>query len=201
MIGDPAVSVIAAAYLQGIRGYDTAKAFELCRNTVEETKSGRNQRKDYEALGFAPGSISGTLENAYFDYCVARFAKSLGKDDVAERLFKRAQNYHNIYDPSVGNMHAKNANGTWIRWEGATKQGQGCVESNPYQQGWFVPQDVQGMEYSLPEAILKFRQGVGRLIRTKTDKGIIAVLDNRVLTKKYGQAFLDSLPKCPVEIV
>jgi ATP-dependent DNA helicase DinG len=57
------------------------------------------------------------------------------------------------------------------------------------------------MEFSLPEAILKFRQGVGRLIRTKSDSGIIAVLDNRVLTKRYGQAFLDALPKCPVEIV
>jgi ATP-dependent DNA helicase DinG len=56
-------------------------------------------------------------------------------------------------------------------------------------------------EFSLPEAILKFRQGVGRLIRTKTDTGIIVVLDNRILTKQYGQAFIDALPKCPVEIV
>jgi ATP-dependent DNA helicase DinG len=56
-------------------------------------------------------------------------------------------------------------------------------------------------EFSLPEAILKFRQGVGRLIRTKTDTGIIVVLDNRILTKQYGQAFLDAVPKCPVEIV
>jgi len=56
-------------------------------------------------------------------------------------------------------------------------------------------------EFSLPEAILKFRQGVGRLIRTKTDTGIIVVLDNRILTKQYGQAFLDALPKCTVEIV
>ncbi len=56
-------------------------------------------------------------------------------------------------------------------------------------------------EFSLPEAILKFRQGVGRLIRTRTDTGIIVVLDNRVLTKQYGQAFLDALPKCPVEVV
>ncbi len=56
-------------------------------------------------------------------------------------------------------------------------------------------------EFSLPEAVLKFRQGVGRLIRTKTDTGIIVVLDNRVLAKQYGQAFLDALPKCPVEIV
>ncbi len=56
-------------------------------------------------------------------------------------------------------------------------------------------------DFSLPEAILKFRQGVGRLIRTKTDTGIVVVLDNRVLTKKYGQAFLDALPKCPLEVV
>jgi len=56
-------------------------------------------------------------------------------------------------------------------------------------------------EFSLPEAILKFRQGVGRLIRTKTDTGIVVVLDNRILTKQYGQAFLDALPACPVEIV
>ena len=56
-------------------------------------------------------------------------------------------------------------------------------------------------EFSLPEAILKFRQGVGRLIRTKTDTGIVVVLDNRILAKKYGQAFIDALPKCPVEVV
>ncbi|PWU17627.1 MAG: ATP-dependent helicase [Verrucomicrobia bacterium] len=56
-------------------------------------------------------------------------------------------------------------------------------------------------EFSLPEAILKFRQGVGRLIRTKNDSGIIVVLDNRLLTKKYGQSFLDALPKCPVEVM
>jgi ATP-dependent DNA helicase DinG len=56
-------------------------------------------------------------------------------------------------------------------------------------------------EYSLPEAILKFRQGVGRLIRTKQDSGIVAVLDNRILSKRYGKAFLDAIPRCPVEIV
>jgi ATP-dependent DNA helicase DinG len=56
-------------------------------------------------------------------------------------------------------------------------------------------------EFSLPEAILKFRQGVGRLIRTKSDHGIIVTLDNRVLTKQYGAAFLKSLPKCPIEVV
>ncbi len=56
-------------------------------------------------------------------------------------------------------------------------------------------------EFSLPEAVLKFRQGVGRLIRTKNDTGIIVVLDNRILMKQYGRAFIDALPKCPVEVV
>jgi ATP-dependent DNA helicase DinG len=56
-------------------------------------------------------------------------------------------------------------------------------------------------EYSLPEAILKLRQGVGRLIRTKNDKGIIVILDNRVVTKPYGRAFMQALPKCQVEII
>ena len=56
-------------------------------------------------------------------------------------------------------------------------------------------------EFSLPEAILKLRQGVGRLIRTKTDHGIIVILDNRIVTKPYGRAFMQALPKCPVEIL
>ena len=56
-------------------------------------------------------------------------------------------------------------------------------------------------EYSLPEAILKLRQGVGRLIRTKQDSGIVVILDNRIMTKAYGAAFMKALPKCPVEIV
>ena len=57
------------------------------------------------------------------------------------------------------------------------------------------------MEFSLPEAILKFRQGLGRLIRAKTDTGIVVVLDNRILTKQYGHAFLASIPRCPVEVI
>ncbi|HEU0273110.1 MAG TPA: helicase C-terminal domain-containing protein [Candidatus Udaeobacter sp.] len=56
-------------------------------------------------------------------------------------------------------------------------------------------------EYSLPEAILKLRQGVGRLIRTKNDRGIVVILDNRVVTRPYGRAFLQALPKCPLEII
>ncbi len=52
-------------------------------------------------------------------------------------------------------------------------------------------------EYQLPEAVIKLKQGFGRLIRTKTDRGIVVILDPRVLIKPYGRVFLDSLPRCP----
>ena len=57
------------------------------------------------------------------------------------------------------------------------------------------------MDYSVPEAILKMRQGVGRLIRTERDQGLVCILDNRILTKRYGKAFLKALPDAPVEII
>ncbi len=54
-------------------------------------------------------------------------------------------------------------------------------------------------EYSLPEAILKFRQGFGRLIRSASDRGVVAILDRRVLTKQYGRYFIESLPECTLK--
>ncbi|MES2981600.1 MAG: helicase C-terminal domain-containing protein [Verrucomicrobiota bacterium] len=57
------------------------------------------------------------------------------------------------------------------------------------------------MDYSLPEAVLKLRQGVGRLIRTKKDHGLVCILDNRIVTKRYGSTFMKALPDAPVEIV
>ena len=56
-------------------------------------------------------------------------------------------------------------------------------------------------DLQLPEAILKFRQGVGRLIRSREDRGQIAVLDGRILSRTYGKSFLKILPECPVEIL
>ena len=125
MIGDPAVSVFAEAYLKGIRGYDVAKAYDLCRQTVDLNKENGNHRRQYRELGFVPGVSRMTLENAYFDYCAGRLAEAVGKTNDARRLLQRSLNYRNIYDRSVGNMHAKNADGSWTKWEGATKTGPG----------------------------------------------------------------------------
>ncbi len=63
-----------------------------------------------------------------------------------------------------------------------------CCGGNPF------------MELQIPEAILKFRQGVGRLIRSHTDTGIVVILDPRVHTKSYGRMFLKALPDCQVTV-
>jgi DNA polymerase-3 subunit epsilon/ATP-dependent DNA helicase DinG len=55
-------------------------------------------------------------------------------------------------------------------------------------------------DYTLPDAILRFRQGFGRLIRTRTDRGIVVIFDSRVRTKSYGSTFLSSLPDCTVKV-
>ena len=136
MIGHPAVSVLADAYSKGIRDYDVAMAYRFAKNSVNMT---------YNKLGYHPDDISWTLEQAYFDHCAARLAEALGHKDDAAEFSRRALDYGHIYDPAVGNMRARRADGSWAPWQGKTAGGQGCVESNPYQQGWFVPHDVQGL--------------------------------------------------------
>ena len=53
------------------------------------------------------------------------------------------------------------------------------------------------VDYQVPEAVIKLKQGFGRLIRTKRDSGIVVILDPRVWSKPYGRTFLNSLPDCP----
>lgn len=80
-----------------------------------------------------------------------------------------------------------------------------AVPVHPLEEARVESIEAQGgnpfLEHSLPEAILKFRQGVGRLIRTKSDQGIIVVLDSRIVQKSYGQKFLAAIPQCPVDLV
>ena len=54
------------------------------------------------------------------------------------------------------------------------------------------------MTYQVPSAIITLKQGLGRLIRSKQDKGILCILDSRILTKQYGRSFLESLPRFPI---
>ena len=138
MIGNPAVSMIADAYNKKIRNFNVSKAYEYSRNSVEKFGNGKK--------GYSNG-ISNTLEYAYFDWCQAQLAKQLGHASDAALYLHRSQNYRNIFDSSVGWFRPKKLDGSWLKWpaKGRLAQDYGCVESNPYQQGWFVPHDVKGL--------------------------------------------------------
>ena len=103
--------------------------------------------------------------------------------------------------------------GTSSFWEGVDVQGESLsnviitklpfeVPTHPVMEAKIKQVEEQGgnsfMEFSLPEAILRLKQGFGRLIRTKTDKGMVVILDPRVTTKFYGKQFLSSLPPCTI---
>ena len=141
MIGNPAISVLVDAYKKGIRDYDITKAYQYAVKTSEVSGNG--------TPGFSAGgnSISNTLEYAYSDWCMAQLAKELGYQDDYTKYNSRAKAYRNIFDKDVGWFRPKKNDGTWQEWpeKGRLREGYGCIESNPYQQGWFVPHDIEGM--------------------------------------------------------
>ncbi len=139
MLGNPAVSVITDAYVKGIRNFDINKAYKYSRQTVEKFGNGDK--------GYTSGSISHTLENAYSEWCMSRLAHFLGNPDDEKLYANRAQSYRNIFDRSVNWFRPRKPDGTWENWpkNGRLTQEYGCAESNPYQQGWFVPHDISGM--------------------------------------------------------
>ena len=138
MVGNPLIPVIATAQEAGIGGVDYAKALDLAVKTTE--------KRGNLDCGYTPVSLSETLEYCFDDWCVSKIARRLGKDDVAARFRERAGWYTNCWCAAVGSMRARTEDGGWIEpWKGATAHGQGTVESNPLQQGWFVPHDVEGL--------------------------------------------------------
>ena len=141
MIGNPAVSVIADAYAKKIRDFDVGKAYGYCLNSCHQF--------DNSQLGYTWGEdgISKTLEYAYSDWCLSRLASALGKTEDEAIYGKKALDYKTIFDDSVGWFRPRRQDGSWEPWpaQGRLQQDYATVESNPYQQGWFVPQDIPGM--------------------------------------------------------
>ena len=147
MDGDPALSVILDGYRKGIRKFDVEQAYAACRQTAAGLGSHTNRPDNdfYLHHGYVPDQVSWTLDNAYFDWCVGQLASDLGKTEDAQLFSQRALNYKKIYDPQLKSMRARLRDQTWMAWKGATAFGQGCTESNPLQQSWFVPHDVYGL--------------------------------------------------------
>ncbi|HWK59520.1 MAG TPA: GH92 family glycosyl hydrolase [Parapedobacter sp.] len=142
MIGNPAVNVLAEAYVKGIRDYDVEKAYQYAVNSVEKFGNSRQ--------GYTPGNlaISETFEYAYSEWCVAQLAHALGKEADVSRYTERSKAYRQLFDEEKGWFRPKDEYGEWLPWPagGRETEGYGCIESNPYQQGWFVPHDLEGLQ-------------------------------------------------------
>jgi len=142
MLGNPAISVMVDAYNKGIRSFDIPKAYQMAINTSELFGN--------QELGFSNiknSTISATLEYAYFEWCMSVFADSLGKTEDAEKYRKLSKSYRNVFDHDKGWFRPRKDDGTWESWpeNGRLTQNYGSRESNPYQQGWFVPHDIEGL--------------------------------------------------------
>lgn len=137
MLGNPAVSVVLDAYKKGIREWDVEKGFLYARNSVETNGNNRS-------MGYTPRDISRTLEYAYTDWCVSEFARVLNDRENYRKYRKYAYDYKNIWNDSIKWFRGRNADGTFGEWIDEKTQNLYCTESNPLQQGWFVPHDVYG---------------------------------------------------------
>ncbi|MGL5981325.1 MAG: GH92 family glycosyl hydrolase [Phocaeicola sp.] len=147
MIGYHSASVIADAYLKGIRNFDAEKALKALEVSSEKNKKGADY---YIKYGFIPSnikkeSVSCLLEFAYDDWCIAQMAKAMGKEDVYQRYIERSQNYVNVFDGSTGFFRGKRMDGNWETPFNPFEVGRAYTEATAWQYRFFVPHDVEGM--------------------------------------------------------
>ncbi|MBR3914716.1 MAG: GH92 family glycosyl hydrolase [Bacteroidales bacterium] len=143
MIGYHAIPVIADAYFAGLEGIDYEKALEAMINSANQEHYGVGCYREY---GFIPSncegeSVSKTLEYAYDDWCIARLAEALGKQDIADEFYQRAQYYKNLYDPSTKFFRGKR-NGCFVTPFDPTQVNFMLTEANTWQYNFFAPQDI-----------------------------------------------------------
>ena len=144
MIGYHAVSVIADAYLKGIRGFDAELALKAMVEsaTQEDFGIGAYQRQGFISSEDAAESVSRTLEYAYDDRCIARMAEALGKNEVATRFLTRSRNWQNLFDP-VTKFFRPRRNGGFVEPFDPYEVNFHYTEANAWQYSLFVPHDVE----------------------------------------------------------
>jgi predicted alpha-1,2-mannosidase len=165
MIGDHVSTTIADAYMKGIKAFDTETAWKYMRQNAFETppladyKDGKGRRalESYIRYGYIPledsvwdafhrrEQVSRTLEYAFDDYALARFANSLGKTVDYNILMKRSENWKNVFDKKTGFVRGRYADGRWIEPFDPYNKASFICEGTPFQYTWYVPQDIPGL--------------------------------------------------------
>lgn len=172
MIGYHAVSVIADAWMKGIRGFDGAKALEAMVTSAEKNSKGAEY---YIRQGFIPAdskkeSVSCLLEFAYDDWAISRMAAEMGEREIADRFALRAQNFMHVFDGATRFFRGKRSDGNWEVPFNPYEIARSYTEANAWQYRFFVPHDVNGMIqlYGGREAFL---QELDSLFTTTSDLG------------------------------
>ncbi|MGH9401897.1 MAG: GH92 family glycosyl hydrolase [Terriglobia bacterium] len=163
MVAEHEIALLVGAWQKGIRNFDGEKAFAAIKHV--QTTPGRAYYKyvhsgrwidgwvgmadlpPYRDLGYVPaedGQVSLTLEYAYDDWCAAQMAKALGKMDDYRYFSRRAQNYRNVWDPSVGYFRPKHRDGNWLE-DFSPFDRKDYTEGTAWQYAWWVPHHMQGL--------------------------------------------------------
>ena len=157
MVGNNSASVVADAYLSGLRGYDAETLWQAVvhgANAVhpEVNFTGRHGFEYYNKLGYVPydvkinESVARTLEYAYDDWCIYQFGKALGKSKKELKPFaKRAMNYEKVFDRESGLMRGRLLNGKFQSPFNPLKWGDAFTEGNAWHYTWSVFHDPEGL--------------------------------------------------------
>ena len=157
MVGNNSASVVADAYLSGLRGYDAETLWQAVvhgANAVhpEVNSTGRLGYEYYNKLGYVPydvkinESVARTLEYAYNDWCIYQFGKALGKSAKELKPFaKRAMNYEKVFDKECGLMRGRLQNGKFQSPFNPLKWGDAFTEGNAWHYTWSVFHDPKGL--------------------------------------------------------
>jgi predicted alpha-1,2-mannosidase len=156
MIGQNSASVVADAYMKGLRGYDIESLYQAitkgANNEGPIDAVGREGVEYYNTLGYVPFDVkvnenaARTLEYAYDDFAIYQLAKALKKPQKEIDLYaRRSQNYRNLFDPSSGLMRAKNKNGEFQSPFSPFKWGGAFTEGNSWHYTWSVFHDIKGL--------------------------------------------------------
>jgi len=157
MIGNNSASVVADAYLKGLRGYDIETLYEAMLHGTENvhpkvSSTGRLGHEYYNTLGYVPYDVkirenaARTLEYAYADWTIYKLARELKRPKVEIDLFaKRSQNYRNLYSKEYKLMRGRNKDGSFQSPFSPTKWGDAFTEGNSWHYTWSVFHDPQGL--------------------------------------------------------
>jgi predicted alpha-1,2-mannosidase len=190
MPGNSATQVIADAYLKGVKGFDTALAYEAVKNTAMLDLRGLNYVKKY---GYIPAdsmveSVAMGLEYAIADACIAQMAKRMGKQDDYLYFSKRGNYYKNYFDSATGFVRGRLAENKWREPFSpfvSRHMKDDFSEGNAWQYTWLVPQDVEGL-MRLLGGEKKFIAKLDSLFTQKGEMGKEASADITGLIGQYA---------------